>query len=349
MKIPELWDLKNSHGERSGGIFGFLRSLNYALNSEYYPVICWDSGLAERRLEAYPDYKSNLSKSKDYRLNSIAEYCVDHPGEAPTEELSDDESSVVKQKIMNLMENRKKYGTNSDKDDYLYQYRTQRNVVIDICNSLGIPSFKIAGWEGDDLITVTSRMSMKSVIVTDDRDMIQLLNPNTDINRIVNRQYLTYDKYLSDNGMISIREMIITKAIEGDGSDSIPSVTSGMERKYCVGGTTASKIARVIVENDEDPDRYLPVLKDWSGRDRNKFLGFTMCHDNYIRNMKLVDLSLVDNEYDIVDIIISEVKSKVGKSNMIETLGKLGNQDIINIDVNGIISKVTLASKNALL
>lgn len=350
LKIPELWDLKNKKGMRTGMIFGFFRSLNYVMNSEYFPVICWDSGLSKRRLEVYPDYKSNLSKQKDYKLNEIAEYMVNNPGHPLNEEVSQSDILILKDKIKRLMENKKNFGSINDPDDYMYQYRTQRNYIIDICNSLGIPSLKFSGWEGDDIITVLSRMSMSSIIVTDDRDMIQLLSPSTDINRVVNHQYLTYDKYLLDNNMKSIREMIIIKAIEGDGSDSIPSVTSNeKERKYRVGGTTAAKLAKIIIDNEENPDKYLKIIEESIGRDKNKFLGFVRNHDNYLRNMKLVDLSLVNNEYEIVDNIISEINSKIKTSNLIKTLGKLGELDIINVDVNGIISKVITSSYNALL
>lgn len=350
LKIPELWDLKNRKGMRTGGIFGFMRSLNAAMNTENFPVICWDSGLSKRRLEVYPDYKSNLSKQEEFKLNELAEYMVNNPGKPPNKEINQGEFQILKTKISKLMENKKEFGSVHDPDDYMYQYRSQRNYIIDICNSLGIPSLRFSGWEGDDIITVLSRMSMSSIIVTDDRDMIQLLNPSTDINRVVNHQYLTYEKYLSDNYLKSIREMIIIKAIEGDGSDSIPSVTSNEEeRKYRVGGTTAAKIARIIIDNEEDPDKYLKVIEESTGRDRNKFLGFVRNHENYLRNMKLVDLSLVDNEYEIVDNIISEVNSKLKKSNLINTLGKLGELDIINVDVNGVISKVISSSCNALL
>lgn len=351
LKVPEIFELKNKKGIRTGGVFGFFRSLNAALQiTDYFPVLCWDSGLAQRRLDVYPDYKCNISRSKDYKLNKIAEEIVNDPTKVIPDGLDDSDRESLKSKVMNLVENRKNFGSIHDESDYLYQYRTQRSMIIDIANSMGIPSLKFSGWEGDDIITVLSRMSMKSVIITDDRDMIQLLNPNVDVNRVVNNQYLTYDKYLNDNGLISIREMTITKAIEGDGSDNIPSVTQDLtERKYRVGGTTAAKIAKIIVENNEDPDKYLPICKDYPGRDHNKFLGFTMCHDNYLRNMKLVDLSLVDNDYQIVDQIISEVQSRIGKSNLFVTLSKLGELDIINVDVNGIIGRITLANNNAIL
>ena len=350
LKIPEIWDLKNKQGIRTGGIFGFMRSLNYVINADYYPVLCWDSGLAQRRLDVYPDYKSNLSKQKDYKLNDIAKYMVDNPGQSPNEPVADEDIQALKEKISQLMQNRKTFGSTEDPDDYLTQYRAQRSHVMSICDSLGIPSLKFQGWEGDDLITILSRMSERSIIVTDDRDMIQLLSPTTDVNRVMTKQYLTYDKYLEDNGMSSLREMVIIKAIEGDGSDSIPSVTSDEEeRKYRVGGTTAAKIAKVIVECSEDPSEYLPILENVEGRDHNKCLGFVRNHDNYIRNMKLVDLSLVENDSTIVDSIIGEINSHTNRSNLMEVLAKLGELDIINVDVNGMMSKIMLSRQNALV
>lgn len=350
LKIPEVWDLKSKNGTRSGGIFGFLRSLNYAINSEYYPIICWDSGLSDRRLAVYPDYKSNLSRQKDYKLSDLANYMMNNPGQPINEDLSQDDIQLVKEKMKQIMQNRQNFGSDNDPDDYLYQYRTQRSHIINICDSLGIPSLKFKGWEGDDIITVLSRMAMKAIVITDDRDMIQLLTPSVDVNRIMNNQYLTYEQYLKDNNMKSIREMIIIKAIEGDGSDSIPGVTAyEEERKYKVGGTTAAKIAKIIIENEEDPEKYLPIIENTEGRDHNKFLGFVRNHEYYLRNMKLVDLSLVDNEYEIVDNIIAEINSHVTNANLIEVLRKLGELDIINVDVNGIMSKVMLSRQNALL
>jgi len=345
LKVPELFELRNPrNGQRSGGTFGFLRSLNFMMsNPEYFPVLCWDSGLSSRRLEVYPDYKHNLSKQKDYKLNELAEKYLNDPSSINSNELSSDDITILKDKVNQMMNNRRTFGSLYSDDDYMYQYRTQRNVIIDICNSLGIPSIKIKGWEGDDLMTILSRMSMRSTIVTDDKDLIQLLSPSTDINRVVNKQYLTYDQYLSDHEMKTIREMIIIKAITGDSSDAIPGVADGL------GGKTAAIIARTIIDNEEDPNKYLPILAEDTSRARNRIKKFVDNHDNYLRNMKLVDLSLVNNEYEIVDQIISEIKSKVGTSNMMASLSKLGEQSITNVDVNSIINKVILSSRNALL
>lgn len=348
LKIPDLWNLRNKSGDRSGGVFGFLRSLNYAVkNNEYYPIICWDSGLSKRRLDIYPDYKNNLEKSKTYQIQDMADEYLKTGRVSST--VLDEDLMLIKQKADEMMKNREVFGVTHDPDDYIVQYRRQRDLAISICNSIGIPSIKIRGWEGDDLIVLVSRMSLKSVIVTDDRDMIQLLSPVTDIDRVVQKEYLTYDSYLKDNNLLSIREVVIHKAIVGDGSDAIPSVTSGeSERKYRVGGVTAWRLARVIVENNEDPSKYIPVLEE-STRDRNKIIGFIKNHDNYLRNLQLVDLSLVEDDSSVEDSILSEVKSLIGKSNLLESLSKLNEQDIVSLDINGMISKVTTSSINLIL
>ena len=66
LNVPELWNLKSSKGLRTGGIFGFLRSLNYEFKGvDYYPVVTWDSGLAKRRTEVYERYKRNHIRTAD--------------------------------------------------------------------------------------------------------------------------------------------------------------------------------------------------------------------------------------------------------------------------------------------
>lgn len=348
LKIPELWDLRNGSGNRSGGIFGFLRSLNFAVKTnEFFPIICWDSKLSNRRLEVYPNYKNNLEKQKSFRVSDLAKALAN--GESVTDNYSDDEILLAKEKMNEIMNNKRMFGSSDNPDDYLYQYRTQRDEVISICNSIGIPSLKFKGWEGDDIMVLLSRMAMRSIIVTDDKDLLQLLSPTTDVNRIKQGEYVTYDSYLKDNKLISIREMIIHKAISGDPSDSIPGVTSSeSERKYCVGSTTAWKIARVIIENNEDPDKYIPALRELP-KDKNKIEGFIRNHDNYLRNMKLVDLSLVENDPTIIDNIITEVRRSLGRSNFLETVSKLGAQSIVSFDVNSMISKVIFSSNNCML
>ena len=53
------------------------------------------------------------------------------------------------------------------------EYRTQRKDIIEILHDLGIPCIRIDGWEGDDLLYILSNMTKDSIIISDDKDLIQ--------------------------------------------------------------------------------------------------------------------------------------------------------------------------------
>ena len=60
---PNQWEMKNTKGKRTGGIYGSLRTILKEL-SQYnlYPIVVFDGGLSKRRLNIYPNYKRNLEK-----------------------------------------------------------------------------------------------------------------------------------------------------------------------------------------------------------------------------------------------------------------------------------------------
>ena len=355
LKIDELWELKaKKTGLRTGGVFGFLRSLNYEFrNLDYYPVVCWDSGLSTRRTEVYPMYKRHHIREaqrlvkNEFQLNES----VSHEGvsdERVYKELNKEfggDSSALAEAIASAQEILKQSRVDNsalfDPDDYRAQYHRQRGVLINILNALGVPSIKVNGWEGDDLMVLLQRISNRSIIMTDDKDLIQMIAPNTDILRPMQKQYLTYDSYLESQGMATPREMVIVKAIVGDGSDNIPGVTSGLERKYSLGYTRACTVAKIILENGEDKDKYIPVLE---GMNKNYYKGFIQRHDDYIRNMKLVDLSLVPDDEQVISDIASEVINRAGKCNLMSALGLLAEQEITNFDTNTFLSKMSVLS-----
>lgn len=190
-------------------------------------------------------------------------------------------------------------------------------------------------------MVLLQRISNQSIIMTDDKDLIQMIAPNTDILRPMQKQHLIYDEYLRDQNMDTPREMVIVKAIVGDGSDNIPGVTSGLERKYSLGDTRARTVAKIILENDEDPSRYIPVLE---GMNKNYYKGFIQNHDAYLRNMKLVDLSLVPDDEEVIKNITAEVVNHAGKCNLMSALQLLAEQEITSFDVNGFISKMSVLS-----
>lgn len=346
LNVPNLWELKDKKtGLRTGGIFGFLRSLNSEFKKlDYYPVVIWDDGLSPRRLQVYNQYKHGDERMRDKILREC-----DTPEQIEArlcKEFADMNENTIEAIRASIAEVRasatflQDYKTHDD-DNYGLQYGRQRSILIGILNSLGIPSIRYRRWEGDDLQVLLSRMCERAVIMTDDKDLIQMLSPTVDILRPMQEEYLTYEKYMKENDLVSYREIIIHKAIVGDGSDNIPSVTSEEERKYSLGSTRARTVARIIVDHDEDPEKYLPYLESLG---KNYYKGFIKHHDDYIRNMKLVDLDLVENDETVMRNMATEILSKAGKCNLMEALILIGEQGITSFDTNGLIAKLNLLS-----
>lgn len=145
LHVDSIFKLRGPDGQRSGAVFQVLRMISkeMRLNPGYFPILCSDAGLAPRRVKADPTYKH-----ADERNTQM---------EVLTEEESD--------------------------SDYLTQYRTQRNMIIEIMMYAGIPTLRFSQWEGDDLMYILTKISNNSRILTDDRDLLQLVSDNTDVRR----------------------------------------------------------------------------------------------------------------------------------------------------------------------
>jgi len=301
MMQPNLWELRNEAGERTGGLFGFIRSLYYEIrNTNYFPVVCFDSGFSEFRLNIYEDYKNAREKIEQSMLE---------------EEVDEDE-------------------------DYLTQYRRQRDIVITLLSYLGIPAIKVKNWEGDDLITLLTRLSNRCVVMTDDWDMVQLLDDNVYVRRPLNKEDWHLENFLKEFDYDNIREFVVAKAIMGDPSDNIPSVTSGLERKYSIGKKRAKIIAKIIIRN---PDNYIDVLENM---DDNYVQGFLMRLDDFERNLKLIDLNYVPNDNNVIKKIEAEVYGRVQQSNFFKAVSLIREYDILDINSEEIISTMHMLSHN---
>ncbi|WJZ23537.1 RNaseH [Listeria phage LIS04] len=345
LKVEHIFEMRsdNGNGPRTGGIFGFLRGLAYEMKKfDYYPIICWDAGLAKRRLDIYPNYKKH------------ADRLVEANGRLDLE------------------------GKSEEPDEYLEEYRRQRKEIIKVLDALGIPSLRFEGWEGDDLMKLMTLIAEECIVVTDDRDMIQLLNNKVSIRRALNDeviagtdhensewyQYLksggktkcrTREEYFEDAGYEDIFENVMVKAIVGDASDNIPPVTKGLERKYSVGGGRAKTIAKIIYHN---PKNYLDILhqmvedgkylRDVYGKlPVNPISGFILNHDNFMRNLELVDLNRVEFPEELTAQVAQSITSTIGTVDYFKILDLLSQHQINNLEVDALVSKVTLLSTTA--
>ena len=109
----------------------------------------------------------------------------------------------------------------------------QMPVLKEVLAALRIPIYQLEGWEADDILGTVGRICADAgwdcVIVTGDRDSLQLVNQQVTVKLVTTRggQTLTtrYDtaKFREDYGFDPVH-LIDLKALMGDSSDNIPGV-----------------------------------------------------------------------------------------------------------------------------
>lgn len=307
MKTPGMQELTTTTGIKSGGIFGFFRMLQAELSKYlgYFPIVCFDAGLAKRRTEMFPDYKANRKR------------------------LSADGLLAV--------------GVKSEQDEYLIEFRRQRDDTIRLLKALGIPSLLIPGWEGDDLQYLLSKVCNEGVLLSDDKDMIQLVSPTITIRRSMRDETISWDE---TNTYYHHPRFTIRKAIIGDPSDNIPHVCQG------VGEKTADKIA-LILEN-ELFENYTKILEQYiidNPKDRlnKKIEGLLQNWNQFIINYNLTDLSQVEAPAGFESMIKNIVLGISAAHNLVEAYKILGKYEMNTIFPDQILSKIKAASNNIIV
>ena len=123
------------------------------------------------------------------------------------------------------------------------ELQMQMPVLKDVLDSLNIPRYEMAGWEADDLIGTISRKCEREgwdcVVVTGDKDSLQLITDRTKVKLVSTRMGQTTTKDMDE---VAFREqygfapihMIDLKALMGDTSDNIPGVP-GVGEKTAMG------------------------------------------------------------------------------------------------------------------
>ena len=113
------------------------------------------------------------------------------------------------------------------------ELRVQVPVLKEVLDTLNIPRYEMEGWEADDLIGTISRKCEAAgwdcVIVTGDKDSLQLITDHTKVKLVSTRMGQTTTKDMTPEtfqetyGFAPIH-MIDLKALMGDSSDNIPGV-----------------------------------------------------------------------------------------------------------------------------
>ena len=113
------------------------------------------------------------------------------------------------------------------------ELRMQVPVLKEVLDTLNIPRYEMEGWEADDLIGTISRKCEAAgwdcVVVTGDKDSLQLITDHTKVKLVSTRMGQTTTKDMTPEtfqetyGFAPIH-MIDLKALMGDSSDNIPGV-----------------------------------------------------------------------------------------------------------------------------
>ena len=110
---------------------------------------------------------------------------------------------------------------------------SQMPILKEVLSALNIPMYELDGWEADDLIGTIAktdeRAGWDTVIVTGDKDSLQLVTDHTTVKLVSTRmgrtttKDMTPESFLEAYGFAPIH-IIDLKALMGDASDNIPGV-----------------------------------------------------------------------------------------------------------------------------
>jgi len=153
----------------------------------------------------------------------------------------------------------------------------QMPVMKDVLRAMNIPIYECQGWEADDVIGTVGRICSNNdwecVIVTGDRDSLQLIDENVHVKLVISKPgqttatLYTEEKFREEYGF-EPKKLIDLKALMGDSSDNIPGVAG-------VGPKTAKDLLAKfgsldgIYENIEDPS-IRPKLREKLVNDKEK-------------------------------------------------------------------------------
>ena len=160
----------------------------------------------------------------------------------------------------------------------------QMPVMKDVLRAMNIPIYECAGWEADDVIGTVGRICSNNgwecVIVTGDRDSLQLIDENVHVKLVVSKAGQTsatvYDqaKFQEEYGF-EPKKLIDLKALMGDSSDNIPGV-AGVGQKTATDLLTKFGSLEGVYANIDDPS-IRPKLREKLAGDRdNAYLSYDL-------------------------------------------------------------------------
>ena len=144
--------------------------------------------------------------------------------------------------------------------------RTQMGLIKDMARTGNIAAFEMEGYEADDIMAAAAALAtpeLKVVIITSDKDIMQLVNDNVSILKFGKKDesFITPETIKADYG-ISPRHVADVLALMGDASDNIPGVEG-------IGEKSAYKLVQEF-GNIEDLYKNLDRVKAEKQREKLK-------------------------------------------------------------------------------
>ena len=160
----------------------------------------------------------------------------------------------------------------------------QMPVMKDVLRAMNIPIYECQGWEADDVIGTVGRICSNNdwecVIVTGDRDSLQLIDENVHVKLVISRAGQTsatlYDveKFQEEYGF-QPKRLIDLKSLMGDSSDNIPGVKGVGEK------TAKDLLAKFgtldgVYEHIDDPSIRPKLREKLAGDKENAYLSYEL-------------------------------------------------------------------------
>lgn len=285
MRAYVVYPAMSTNGHQVGGCIGFLKILRKLVN-ELQPsnvYLAWEGGGSQRRRKIFPQYKLGR---KPERLNRF--YGEDIPD------------------------------TDNNKQHQLL-------TLVGMLRHVPVCQVYASDCEGDDIVAYVCKNSLrdkKKVIASSDKDMYQLLEPDTKIYSFHKKLYITEPDVLRDF-RVTAKNFAIAKALCGDPGDNVPGIKG-------LGFKTVAKLYPFL---GTEQDILLQDVIDYANShiDEHKIHKRVVeQQDDLRRNWKLVYLDgsmLSATQAQSIDHVIDTFEPKADKMGLIKTLIKEGVGD----------------------
>ena len=234
------------------------------------------------------------------------------------------------------------------------ELKEQFPIAKQILTAMNIKYFELQGYEADDIIGTFSKKceqddDFKALIVSSDKDLLQLITDQTEVKLLKTKDYIRIDyKTFYDTYGIEPIKMIDLKALMGDASDNIPGVKGIGEKTALKLLTTYGSLSSIY----EHIDEIKGSVKDKLIQDKdNAYMSYNIAtiYKDVPLNVELEELAYIPKDknelykiYNELEFysLIKESNNKEENSNNIENINYINkskqeiNDDIISLYID---------------